>query len=311
MRQSPTLWARTRVGPSGRAALELLACCPRMPADVVGVLLGHRQAVSTAQLLARLRRAELARYQEVMLGPQLGPRRVRLWTLTAEGRAFVAARGPARPGGDARQIRYGEPEGWRDPARQRGTPLLIACHRLLAAVASRLEPPVRVCIWEHPWIRTVAPTDAGRRRRVRLPAAAVLQSRPTQAGQAERLLLLPDVGTAPLASYRPALRALIDMRRTVLTNAEDEPVLIVGVATSRHSSSARIQAWRSLLQELACRADEPALRARVLALQTGPAGSRNGYDRQSTGQVDEVFALVARHPLMTRQQLASLLCTST
>ena len=83
---------------------------------------------------------------------------------------------------------------------------------------------------------------------MRLPAAAVLQSRRTQAGQAQRLLLLPDVGTAPLASYRPALRALIDMRRTVLTNAEDEPVLIVGVATSRHSSSARIQAWRSLLQ---------------------------------------------------------------
>jgi len=47
----------TRIGRSGRAALQLLACCPRMPTNVVGVLLGHRQAVTTAQLLARLRRA--------------------------------------------------------------------------------------------------------------------------------------------------------------------------------------------------------------------------------------------------------------
>jgi Replication-relaxation len=311
MRQSPKPRQRTRVGPSGRAALELLACCPRMPTDVLGVLLGHRQPVTTAQLLARLRGAGLARYEEVILGPRLGSRPVRLWSLSAAGRSFVATRRPATPDETARQLWYDEPERWRDPARQRGIPLLVACYRLLAGVASGLEPPVRVCTWEHPWIRTVAPTDAGRRRRVRLPAAAVLQSRRTEAGQAQRLLLLPDVGTAPLASYRPALRALIDMRRTVLTNEEDEPVLIVGVATSRHSSGARIQAWRSLLQELARRADEPPLRARVLALQTGLAGSRNGYDRQSTGQVDEVFALVARHPLMTRQQLASLLRTST
>ena len=55
MRQSPKLWQRTRIGPSGRSALELLACCPRMPTDVLGVLLGHRQPVTTAQLLARLR----------------------------------------------------------------------------------------------------------------------------------------------------------------------------------------------------------------------------------------------------------------
>src|SRR5947209_12604505 len=106
MRSPPAPSRGTRIGPAGRAALHLLACCPRMPTDVLGVLLGHREAVTTAQLLARLRRADLARYQEVMLGPQLGRRRVRLWMLTAAGRAFVAARRPVRPGGDARQMRY-------------------------------------------------------------------------------------------------------------------------------------------------------------------------------------------------------------
>jgi Replication-relaxation len=301
----------TRIGPAGRAALDLLACCPRVPTDVLTVLLGHRQAVTTAQLLARLRRTGLAQYQAVILGPRLGPRPIRLWTLTAAGRVSVATRGTAT-GVDASKGLYGEPERWRDPARQRGIPLLVACYRLLAGVASGRDRPVRVCTWEHPWIRTVAPTEAGRRRRVRLPAAAVLQSRQIEGGHAERLLLLlPDVGTASLASYRPTLLALIDMRRTVLTNEEDEPVLIVGVASARHSSSGRIQAWWSLLQELARRFDEPPLRARVLALQTWLTSSRNQDDRRSTGQVDEVFALVARHPLMTRQQLASLLRTST
>jgi hypothetical protein len=145
-----------RIGPAGRSALHLLARCPRMPTDVLSVLLGHREAVTTAQLLARLRRADLAKYQDVTIGLQLGQRPVRLWTLTATGRAFVAARGPATPG-DAGQMRYGEPGRWRNPTRQRGTPLLVACYRLLGAVVGDLQQPVHVCAWESPWIRITTP----------------------------------------------------------------------------------------------------------------------------------------------------------
>ena len=72
----------TRIGPSGRAALHLLACCPRMPTDVVAAVLGMRHARSAAQLLARLRRARLAQYRVTRLGPLLGSQPVRLWTLT-------------------------------------------------------------------------------------------------------------------------------------------------------------------------------------------------------------------------------------
>ena len=160
---APKQLRATRIGPSGRAALQLLACCPRMPTHVVGVLLGHRQAVTTAQLLARLRRAGLAQDQASRLGPLLGSRPVRLWTLTAEGRAFVASRGSASPPEDAGQMQYGEPERWRDPARQRDVPLLVACYRLLARVATGLDRPVHVSAWEHPWIRTIRPTERGRR----------------------------------------------------------------------------------------------------------------------------------------------------
>ncbi len=301
-----------RIGPVGRAAVYLLACCPRMPTEVLGVLLGHRQAVTTAQLLARLQRAGLAAYQVSRLGPLLGSRPVRLWTLTGAGRAFVASRDLASPAGEeARDGLYGKPERWRDPARQRDVPMLVACYRLLATVASDLRRPVRVCIWEHPWVRSVTPTGARRRRSVRLPAAAVLQSRRESDGQAVRVLLLPDVGTAPLGSYRPTLQALIALRRTALTRDEDEPLLLVGIASAARTSTTRAQAWQSLLLEVTRSADERPLRARVLTLADSPATGRDDDGRRSRVQVDLVFALVARHPLLTRQQLASLLRTST
>src|SRR6266542_4595543 len=51
---------RMRVGPSGRAALLLLACCPRLPTDVVASLLRLRHTRSAGQLLLRLRTAGLA-----------------------------------------------------------------------------------------------------------------------------------------------------------------------------------------------------------------------------------------------------------
>src|SRR5712691_10354018 len=308
MKPPPERARGRRIGPSGRAVLQLLACCPRISTNVVGVLLGHRQAVTTAQLLARLRRAGLANYHVSRLGPLLGSRPVRLWTLTADGRVFLASRGSAPGMG---QMPYGEPERWRDPARQRDVPLLVACYRLLARVATGLDRPVHVCTWEHPWIRTIRSTERGRRRRARLPAAAVLANHNTDGVQQLQLLLLPDVGTAPLASYRPTLQALIELRWTALINKEeDEPVLIVGVATPQRSSSARAEAWQSLLEEVARRADDRPLRACVLDLD-GSLANRRDRDRCPPGQVDEVFALIARHPLLTRHQLASLLHTST
>jgi len=278
-----------------------------MPTDAVGVLLGHRQAVTTAQLLARLRRAGLAQDQVFKLGPLLGSRPVHLWRLTADGRAFVASRGPAPAMG---QTPYGEPKRRRDPGRQRDVPLLAACYRLLARVATGLDRPVHVAAWEHPWIRVIVPTGRGRARRARLPAAAVLQRRQTDAEQPLRLLLLPDVGTAPLASYRLTLQALFELRRTAYMEEEYEPVLIVGIAIPPRSSSERMEAWQSLLREVARRADDRPLRASVLNLD-GSLTNRRDNDRCPPDQGAEVFALIARHPLLTRQQLASLLHTST
>ena len=97
---------------------------------------------------------------------------------------------------------------WRDVARQRDVPLLVVAYRLLACVVRELDRPVRIAAWEHPWIRTVSQTGTGRTRHVRLPAAATLTQDNSGGEQPRGLLLLPDLGTIPVASYRPVLRGI-------------------------------------------------------------------------------------------------------
>jgi Replication-relaxation len=290
----------THIGPSGRAALHLLVCCPRMPTDVVAVMLRMRHARSAAQLLARLRGVGLAQYQIARLGPLLGSKPLRLWTLTPAGRAVLDGRGLALALMDDARLPYGNPERWPETARQRDLPMLVAAYRLLAEVVGNLPGRVRMVAWEHPWVRMLRPGEGGRGRHVRLPAAVVLID---ACGLALRLVLVPDLGTAPLSSYRAALRGLIELRQAADVDDDDEPLLLVGVATYR-DSSARADAWRSLLQQVARKAGDRPLQARVLARKTGRTGA-NGR-----GQAEEVFALVARHPLLTRGQLASLVGTS-
>jgi hypothetical protein len=294
-----------RVGPSGRAALHLLACCPRMPTDVVAVLLGMRHARSAAQLLTRLRGLDLARYQIARLGPIVGSQPTRLWAVTPAGQAVLTGRGLGPSLQDAAQLPYGEPERWPKTVRQRDLPMLIAAYQLLAELVGEVPQPARLGAWEHPWIRGSRPAEGGRKRLVRLPAAAVLTGEHAEGSPLLRLLLVPDVGTAPLASYRGALRGLIELRQAAGIGEDDEPVVVVGVATPRDRGS-RAEAWRSLLQQIAHKAGDRPLRARVLTLQTRV--TRN--NQRLVRQVDEIFALVARHPLLTRHQLAGLLGTS-
>ena len=135
---------RQRIGPSGRAALQLLACCPRVPTDVVGVLLGMGHTRSAAQLLLRLRTAGLAHYKTVRPGPMVGPRSVRLWTLTTAGHAIVSPRGLAPSSDERAHLQDGKPEHRRDAARQRDVPMQIVVYRLLARIVGSLDRPMRI-----------------------------------------------------------------------------------------------------------------------------------------------------------------------
>src|SRR5207248_886302 len=160
----------------------------------------------------------------------------------------------------------------------------------------------RVCAFEHPWIRTVGSVVHARKRSVRLPAAAVLVDPESSDGRLVRLLLLPDVGTAPLSSYVSGLRALIEMRRARITDNDSEPLLIVGIM-GEAGSQERTEAWHSLLRRVAQGSGEPPLCARVFVCE--------GRNQPPAAQIDQLFALLARHPLLTRQQLTSLLAKST
>jgi len=297
-----------RVGPSGCAALHLLACCPRMPTGVVARLLRMRHTRSAAQLLLRLRTAGLARYETAKPGPVVGARGVRLWTLTAAGHELVDRRGLAPSEEAGGLMPYGRPARRPDTERQRDTPMLVVAYRLLGHVVREMDWPVRVAAWEHPWIRTLAHAEIGRERHVRLPAAAVLVQDNLEGTQPRGLLLLPDVGTLPVASYQPVLHRLIALRLAANVSQPDEPFLVVGVAVAV-GLAARVAAWQTLLQQVARQAGERPLRARVFAWPDGMAVAGN-QERALGDQADQVLGLVARHPLLERQQLAVLLDVS-
>src|SRR5262245_13260959 len=122
MTQLDSLQRRARVGPSGRAALELLACCPWMPTDVTASLLRLRHTRSVAQLLRRLARAGLVRYQTFTLGPLVAVGPLRLWTGTPAGLDMV---GDRKTSGQHQVILARMP-------RRAELPMRVAASRLLA-----------------------------------------------------------------------------------------------------------------------------------------------------------------------------------
>ncbi|MGI9149643.1 MAG: replication-relaxation family protein [Chloroflexota bacterium] len=221
---------------------------------------------------------------------------------------MLARRGLAQAEEAVDQLPYGRPARRADAVRQRDVPMLVVSYRLLAYVVRGYDRPVRVVAWERPWIRTLALSQSGRARHVRLPAAATLVQNNRECEQPRGLLLLPDVGTSPVASFRPVLRGLLELRQSSDTDPDEEPLFVVGVATAG-DSEARVAAWYSLLQQVAHRAGEHAHRVRVVAWPTSQ-GSSSGEHRRFHSRAEELFGLVARHPLLTRGQLAVVLGVS-
>jgi len=297
-----------RVGPSGRAALRLVACCPWVPADVVGSLLQLQHTRSASQLLGRLRAAGLVHYRRLKPGPIIGNRRVRVWAATAVGRLFLKRGGLGPSGGTAGLLAYGTRARSRTSLFPRATPMLVAVYRLLANVARGMDRTV-VSAWESPWVRTVSHTRTGRSWHVRLPAAAVLTDHNGRE-QTQELLLLPDYGTLPVASYRQTLRRLVDLRSACdMDGRSADPLLVVGVAVAR-GQAVRIAAWHSILERLARLSGERPVNVRVVAWSGGT--TVQGQRRRALGdQADQVLGLVARHPLLEQRQIATVLGTST
>jgi DNA-binding MarR family transcriptional regulator len=295
--------ARTWLSARATEALRLLSVCPNMPADVLSVLRGVGPSAATEQLLRRLESVGLVQARRVALSPLLGSRRLKLWSLTARGAASVMAkRGVDKPDkvicGRARQIQ--------------SAGALIANYWLLAASVSYAGARVRVVGWEYPWLRHARVARDGRTSHVRLPAGARLQGLAPAEGQVDRsILLLPDLGTAPVQSYAVALRKLF----TLCAGSTDDHLVVVATL-DRPGSTTRASAWEKLVRRAATRAGH-SVPVRVLTwsqvASTAPGISRLvAYARSSAGiarrtQADVAFGLISRHPLLTREQLALLL----
>jgi len=269
-----------------------------MPTDVVAIMLLMRHTRSAAQLLHRLERCGFVRHNTFTLGPLLALQCLRLWTLTPAGIALVSEQ--AGPEQDTAT----KP---RKPPRME-LHTRVAAYRLLATRLRDADGPVRVVGWEQPWIRSATEPWSNRRRHVRIPAAAIVAHQAATGVTMERLLLLPDVGTAPLSSFRSLVRGLTAFSHQGTDPTGRASLLVVGVSGSNNPRS-RMSAWQSLLARVAAKMGQPPLRARIVECpELSPRGARD--IRQRSSQCDQVLSLVARHPLLTREQLAQLIGTS-
>ncbi len=209
-----------------------------------------RHTSSAAQLLVRLQNADLVHAETAKPGPLLGIRSVRLWSLSAVGRTIVLARGIGPMAKDQARLAYGGPHRSRDQHRQPDVPALIVAYRLLGVVVSGLNQRLQVVAWEHPWVRSFRPTGQARSRHTRLPAAAVLMpdGESISAGWFVQVLLLPDLGTAPVARHRPLLRTLLELRQYWWAeDNRDEPLLVVATVDPAGSDTGSLS-WSHALR---------------------------------------------------------------
>jgi hypothetical protein len=328
------------------AALRLLETCPLVPVDAFVHLVGLSSCTSAYQQLARLQHAGLAEVRRVNLGYLVGERRIGLWRITDEGsRALRAAAthllaAEAGPGGclvDRGAMR-------RPPLDRDGDmPLLVAAYRVLAllVVERAIEGrPVDVRAWERPWVREVGSQRQGRLLRVTVPAGAVLVPRVVSpdttvaSREAVTVLLLSDLGTAPVARYREMLCRLLVLREAQLEDGstDPEPELVI-VSPDPDRRGTRRTAWLELLDSVARRHEQPAFPARVLGwervadvvsvghvprlVSSSPLESLRRDGRREAPPAwratvrEQVLHLIGRHPFLTVDQLAHLLGTTT
>jgi len=314
-REPPAQDNRLRLRTGALRALAVLDACPMLPVDAFAPMVGLASRSGAYQQLARLRSRGLAEVRREDLGFVVGAHRG-LWSITELG---------------SRVLRDATPLGKRDRPDNvtrlrkrlvnRHLPLRVACYRLLAwfLVEERAQGNVLATRgWE--WSRgsEFRLTEHGSSVRVRLPAAAHVSSPDGThpiLSSSRRVLLLPDLGTAPVARYGELLRRVIAQMGC--------DVLLVGTPDP-DGRGTRVDAWRGLVERVARReqASAPPVQlvswARVCASLGGPGAFATGAGDQFRARPttvaqsgrEQVLHLLGRHPLLTVRQLADLLGTS-
>lgn len=313
------------------AALRVLQTCPLVPVDVFMHLAGLTSMSAAYQQLARLERAGLAEVQRVDPGYLVGERRIGCWTISGEGRRLLdgsEGRSAARAGSwshtDGRHDRKRRPV----LVRQGDLPLRIAAYRMLAFLvyeaAEREEGQPVVSSWEWPWVRHHLSPARAQALRVSVPAGVSFGRIADEADSHSSVLLVPDLGTAPVAHYTQMLHRLATLQEATLDDGSGQPDLRLVIATpDPDGSGTREDAWLGLLERVARRHQSglvPRLvrweqvanvlgRSRVAVPATRSAPTSLGLAGPARSH-QQLLHLVGRHPFLSVDQLGQILGTS-
>lgn len=345
-------WKRDQTGAARQLrqgalrALRVLETCPLVPVHAFVHLAGLRDQSSAYQQLARLRHAGLAEARRIDPGYLVGERRLSCWTITDKGtRMLGLATGPCEQEPFPQTRRGSRGPHRRVPISHCDLPLLIATYRLLASLV--LERGARghviaVTTFEWPWVREWRSVTDDKLLRVRMPAGAILSASEEDLDsdrvgeQLTQVLLVPDLGSAPVARYREMLRRLVAYREEATFDdvlADNEPEVVIATPNP-DGTAARSNAWLELLDRIERRHGEYSLQVRVLTWEwvtnmVMPArsqdvccGDEHRSPRGESGQLDllhrsaparsheQLLHLIGRHPCLTVDHLAGLLGTN-
>src|SRR5262249_54361545 len=106
---------------------------------------------------------------------------------------------------------------------------------------------VKIQAWQAPFSDT--PTSASTRR-VRLPAAALVESSDHSCGWMQCVFVLPDLGTAPRCRFQSTLRRLFESMADAELESPGYPKRFLIVTTNTDAGGARQAAWTRLLERL-------------------------------------------------------------
>ncbi|HYW87490.1 MAG TPA: hypothetical protein VFB50_06960, partial [Chloroflexota bacterium] len=330
-RHTSELRVKARPGRSAMAAMQILAMCPLLPVDAFRHLAGFQSIGGAYRRLETLRRTGLAEMERGELGYLLAERPLGLWSITERGQRLCDEVGCA-------DRLASDPRDSRAPAH--GQPNLttrVAAYRLLAFLVAECNADgrkVELCAWEQPWVRTVWDPEQRNPLRIQLPAGAVLGGevvggecgRP--AGGRICVVLVPDLGAAPVTRHREMLRRLLAYREF----SDDADFQLLVGTLDPDGDGARSSVWMSLIDRLARTHGTPVFSSRVVrwgtveSMLSGSGRGARGRDwrthdhtcgvlgalqrRRGPGRTrDQLLHLVGRHPFLTAAQLADLLST--
>jgi hypothetical protein len=300
--------------------LRVLEACLMLPANAFGAIAGLASSSGAYKQLARLRLAGLAEVHDEDLGFLFGDSRRGLWSITHHGRRVLGCSGESG-GVNARSDRAAE----RLPKRQ--LPLRVTAYWLLAwflVEAREHGDTLLIQGWECPSVAQFQLAGEEARMRVRVPAAAYIACEDSPSPPSTRLLLLPDLGTAPVARYREMLRRVVIhvYDEQAKGKPRDFDKLLVGTPDP-DGRGIRAAAWCALLTRVARREGVEPPDARVVSWSevdarlggsalralTGGRWERTPSTPVGRSGREQVLHLLGRHPLLTAGQLAILLGT--